>query len=750
MKKCLMLIPLFILSVFYWLYGLQKVEHEEVAVRLVLVDVIATKDGQFVKDLTADDFEIKEDGKKVPINSFELISFEKRELSIQEREPLGTEHPQKKLAVIFDGINAWEKDIQENIDRIVEELIPLIKLGNEVMVCLLDEAKGIEVLQSFTSDEEAIRRAVANATGNMWNPGQDIFSPQIDEWARVKDPWYRKWESTREGAVWEPKTQGDDPQLIWDLQLSTFLSEERLRFEKTIGGMFATCSMLGGLPGRKSVLFISGGIPDLSPSHIMPRFAEADYHPGTAGFKPNAETASAMRQSSLNTGEIGRIRLFDPFQLEEKKEFVASEEVIRELIRYANANNVSIYSLDAGVFSKYLFPGTASAASVDERDVQIRRFLSKERIKRVQNLTWLSEDTGADALRGAGKYDQFRQVMNSDLNEYYQLSFYPTRKEADDKYHKIDVNVKRSGVDIRQRKGYTDYSKEGANRLKLITAFYNPSLYKELPIAGAFVPFVSDSGKYIPWMSIALPTQELFLDKDVSQGKKTYNLHIWISDTQTGAKGFGGTIDLPIKIDSSFMDYARSVSHVTFHFKGPELSFNPSFYQTVFALVDPETDEIGTWESVLPLPEFKDFEEGAIINCVLGNVIQNPKKSESKFALSKKDGSLEYEGIKFFPKIIASFAQEESQAVFLQVFLPQGKQAISPEITVMGEDEIPYPVEASLIAESWNQKTRIWNGILRVDLSIAFPGDNMLILEYPDAQEDSPLRRELKIQILQE
>ena len=744
MKKKLSLFFIFFGFLLYGLYGIQQ-DKQEAAVRLVLLDVIATKDGEFIADLTADDFEVKEDGKEVVINSFELINFEKRELSIERQESPPSKRPHKKLAVVFDGINAWEKNIQENIDKIIEELVPLVQLGNEVMVCQLSEAKGVEVLQPFTSDEEAIRAAVEKATGNMWDPAQDLFSTKIDEWARVKDPWYKKWESSRTDVVTEPYSQGDDPQLIWDLQLSTFLSEERLRFEKTIGGMFATCSILGSLPGRKSVLLISGGIPDLSPRHIMPRFAEADYHPGTDGFKPNAETAAAMRQSTLDTGSIGRIRLFDPFQLEEEKEFFASEEVIRELIRFANAYNVSIYTLDAGVFSKYLFPGTASAASVDERDVQIRRFISKERIKRVQNLSWLAEDTGADALRGASKYDQFREVMNSDLTQYYQLSFYPERKEADDKYHRISVKVKGGGINIRHRNGYTDYSKEAANKLKLITAFYNPSLYKELPIEAVFTPFVSDSGKYVPWMSIALPTQELFLDKDLSYGKKKFELHIWISDTRTGAKGFGGTIDLPINIDPSFMDYARSVTHVTFHFKGPELAFNPSFYQTVFALADPETDEVGTWESALPLPEYKDFEEGAIINCVLGEVVQNPKKAKNIFDLSKKDGSLEYEEIKFFPKIIHNIAQEESSAAFLQVYMPHGKMDLHPDMAVVGEDEIPYPVEMTVRAESWNDKLKIWSGIFTLDLSIAFPGENTLMIEYPNTEEDSPLRRNLKV-----
>jgi hypothetical protein len=86
----------------------------------------------------------------------------------------------------------------------------------------------------------------------------------------------------------------------------------------------------------------------------------------------------------------------------------------------------------------------------------------------------------------------------------------------------------------------------------------------------------------------------------------------------------------------------------------------------------------------------------------------------------------------------------------MQVFLPQGKMDLLPDMAVVGEDEIPYPVETSLIAESWNQKTKIWSGIFNMDLSIAFPGENMLILEYPDAQEDSPLRRELRVDIIQE
>ncbi|MDH5386570.1 MAG: hypothetical protein OEY18_17860, partial [Candidatus Aminicenantes bacterium] len=53
-------------------------ERHEVEVRLVLVDVTVTKDGEFVTDLTKDDFELYEDEKRVPVNSFELVSFEEK------------------------------------------------------------------------------------------------------------------------------------------------------------------------------------------------------------------------------------------------------------------------------------------------------------------------------------------------------------------------------------------------------------------------------------------------------------------------------------------------------------------------------------------------------------------------------------------------------------------------------------------------------------------------------------------------
>lgn len=83
-----------------------------------------TKDGEFVKDLSQGDFELYEDGKKVPINLFELVSFEERELKILEEEPEKKRPvlPRKKLAVIFDAINSWKREVKIESEKIVDQL----------------------------------------------------------------------------------------------------------------------------------------------------------------------------------------------------------------------------------------------------------------------------------------------------------------------------------------------------------------------------------------------------------------------------------------------------------------------------------------------------------------------------------------------------------------------------------------------------------------------------------------------------
>jgi len=701
----------------------QQPEKYVVEVRLVLVDVIATKDGKFVTDLTKEDFELYEDGKRVPINYFELISFEEKELVTLKEEPEekpspGT--PKKQLVVLFDGVCSWQRNIKEGSRRIIDQLVSLAELGNEIMIMQLTEKKGLEILQPFTTDEKLIRKALLMASANIWlDKSEDAL---------------KMWQEA--GAEFDEELGIVER---FEERLQPILEEEYLwiqrgRFEKAVGGMLAVVNMIKDLPGRKSILLISDGLPDLSSKTLDTKVTES-----TA-----TEVASKARTPGLDMRRnVGTIRVFDPFNILEKKKIMSGEEIIRELIRFANAQNISIYALDPDTFTKYFIHTTAEFGPRER--MAALSFRGEEKIKRIQNLTWLAEDTGAVSLKGAKKYERFYEVLSTDLNYYYQLSYYPQRKEADDEYHKIKVKVKRSGVDVRFRKGYTDYSESEREKILLLSAFYNPALFKQLPFEADFALFHKNSDKYEPWMNIAFPVKQLFMDKPAEYGTKKFNFHFWIKDVKRGERAFGGQMTIPLNIDSTIMDVINTTDILCFHYKGPEMNFKKKEYEVVFALYDDQTEEIGTWESSLSLPNFKEKKQGSIINCVLGLLTSNPKKGKKSFSVSREDGSLEYGELKFFPSVTNQFMRMEDATVFLQIHLPQGKMEAQPKFKVSGKGRLTQRIPAELVAETWNKKNKVWSGIFNLRLRALIYGEYTLKVEIPGTDEGSALSKEVSL-----
>lgn len=708
-------------------------EKQTVEVRLTLVDVVVTQDGEFVKDLTREEFEVYEDGRRVPINSFELISFQDRETGFaQAGEKIDSAgQGGKKLVVVFDAINTWKKEVNKAGQAIIDDLLSLVGLGHEVMVCQIGPRTGADILLPFTSDQDHIREAVVRASGSLWQLGTDVEPIRLVEEIEI---------DVDEEASLEGSTEGGRMRMYFrDTQRETFMLEEKKRFEQSVGSLLAVFNMIRHIPGRKTVLLVSAGIPDLSPEDLFPNIRS-----GIPGYERQESPERAYRR--LGYDKLENVNIFDPFNILGDKKFKQGEEVLRELIQFANAHNISVYSLDADIFVKHLFSGT-SAEYYQKMDMEHFRLREADKIRKVQNLRWLAEETGADAVRGAAKIDQFRRVMETDMNNYYQLSFYPRRKQADDVTHKIEVKVKRRGVDVRFRKSYTDYSEKEVSKMLLVSAFYNPALFKNLPFEAEFALFHTPSGRFEPWMNIALPVQPLFLERFIEYAPNLFNLFVWIKQEASGARSFGGTINIGVNVSEEFMGFIRNVDYLTYHFRGPEVDLKPQKYVATFALFDPRTNEVGTWETEFFRPRMSVEEGAKLINAIMGDVVDTPKK-KSVFHLSKDDGSLEYEEVKFFPKVTNQFRPQDVAAIFMQVFQPCGSGAVEPEFLIMGEDRVLRPVEARLLAEMWTAKTMVWSGLLALDLSAGTPGENILDVGFSPGEGEGVTSRQLMLTLL--
>jgi hypothetical protein len=203
----------------------------------------------------------------------------------------------------------------------------------------------------------------------------------------------------------------------------------------------------------------------------------------------------------------------------------------------------------------------------------------------------------------------------------------------------------------------------------------------------------------------------------------------------SGEKGFGGQINLPLNIDTNFMEYLKTIHALSFNFTGPEIEFKPRVYKSVFALVDPNTNEIGAWESSFDLPDISQKDERAIINCVLGDIRGVVEKGPTSFELSNKDSSLLFGQAKFLPRITNQFKQWGGVHQFVQALIPDGEKDFQGEFFLMGEDQKVHPLQKDRIVTSWNEKTKIWSGIFFIDISAGSTGHNTLFVEIPGRQE---------------
>jgi VWFA-related protein len=683
-------------------------ESREVDVRLVLLDVIATKDGEFFPGLKKSDFRIFEDGREVQVNSCDLVSLGKSDLKLGEGAE-GTEDAppaivrKRRLAVLFDGLNANKhRDFKKAAKQVSGELVELAKNDTEVMVLYLDTAHGLRMIQPFTDQEALIRNAAGKASANTFSPFLEL---------KDYDGILLSARYMEEGGA------GGDAgaQAAIEARALEYTNGAADNLTRTVGALLASIHMLESLPGRKNLLFVSGGIPDVDSFAI--------------------EQGLPLKRRPL--------RVFDPFGILGKKVLWTGEDVLKAIIRVANDRNISIYSLDPDVFSKYLSPG-ASAENFGPEDPSSKE-IANQKYLQLQNLQMLSDKTGAELLRGSKKFEFLRQIVSNELNSYYQLSYYPPRRKADKAYHQVEVKLNgRRDVRVKTREGYSDSFVAQSLRVRLAQAFYNPDLFLDLvPFEAGFIPFVADSGIIQPWMSLALPAREFF-DPWAGAGEKAFEFHFWIKGRDEAGRILTGQVTLPFKMDDAFKARLSTTDFLRYYYVGPGIELKNEGNRVIFALFDPETGEIGTWTADCPPPIRKGVVEPGFINCVPGYAVAHSIDRKESFLLNRADGSLECGRIKFFPKAAGGFAPMENVHVFFQAQCLQGSpgEALFELADQSGQSR---EIKGTPAAESWNGNSKVWSAVYKLDLKDTDPGEYWLEIVLPSTAGMPGLNKEIRM-----
>lgn len=140
-----------------------------------------------------------------------------------------------------------------------------------------------------------------------------------------------------------------------------------------------------------------------------------------------------------------------------RREATTIQEKMRDVIASATRSNVSIYSIDPrGLTTLGDESINVSGGFPEDPSLNLSMQSFNESLRLSQdNLRSLAEETGGFAAVNQNDFSNAFSRVVKDSSAYYVLGYYPKNDRRDGRFRRIEVRVKRPGVEVRSRRGYT-------------------------------------------------------------------------------------------------------------------------------------------------------------------------------------------------------------------------------------------------------------------------------------------------------
>jgi len=395
----------------------QPVPRIRTGINYVRVDAIITdRQGNPVLDLKQDEFRIKEDGKPQSIESFSVINIDP--IAQQVDGP-----PEREIRSIFEE----QREAQRPDVRLFIIFLDdyHVRRGNDMVVRkpLIDFIQN----QLAPADMGAIMYPLTPITGLTFTRNRASLISAIENF---------------EGRRFDYRSRNEFEERYAYYPASTV---EQIRNQVVMSALKAAAARLGGLrEGRKSVIYVSEGFTTLLPPQMNEPVAAM---PGMAGRNvPSGAQNSDRAEWSAQVNMVSDLSL-----------------IFTEM----NRNNTSIYAVDPKGLAPFEYDiNHGVGLQVDRKHLEMG----------LDTLRALADNTDGRAIVNRNDIGKAMQQIIRDASGYYLIGYNSSQAPTDGKFHKIDVEVTRRGVDVRARKGYWAYTAEDAARVEAPRAEAPPAV----------------------------------------------------------------------------------------------------------------------------------------------------------------------------------------------------------------------------------------------------------------------------------
>jgi VWFA-related protein len=458
--------------------GGQQTFASEVEVTVANIDVfVRDGDGRPVRDLTAEDFRILQDGVEMTISNFTSVSAEPLEpaplrsaTDDAESDPdRSTPRPiePNRVILIFDNENLFPPDrrrVMNGVRTFVDEV-----MTTPVEMMVLSTRRAVDVKQPFTTDRDEVMRALdlvskESAARVALDRERRAILAEMERFAnQAARESYVEFLADVQGQVFKVQMRG---------RITAYMEQEAGVLRDTLRNLHEVVRMVSGIDGRSSIVYVSNGLSMTPGLDLMHEFAEV--------FLDNTIYTRIAQ------------RTFAP-------EF-------RALTDAANREGVSLYTVDASGLKPPIGFGA------DDRYVPEAAASWVATANQQESMGYMADATGGIAVLDSNDVTEGLRLVRDDFANFYSIG-YRISAAGDDTAHRIEVQLpQHPEYEIRHRKWLIEVSLETRVRERVLQTLVRDLEFNPLGVELTSGPSVEISARRweVP-LIVSIPVNRLGL-----------------------------------------------------------------------------------------------------------------------------------------------------------------------------------------------------------------------------------------------